>query len=175
MGWSEIHKMKGVSYRDFFQEGLNGRIIDSHTKNGVFYAAVEHLETKEVRALIVLVQIQRGYYNFAYKWMDESYHPYYYDCPDRILDLLSPTEDKRSNDWRDACREHNRNKPKVGDIVKFKYPWVFRYGRKEDLFVYKGRNTFKSIGICIGMCKLRGWERASYEKINNKTTEGESV
>lgn len=170
MGWIEMHKEKGISYRDFFQEGLQGEIIDSCTKNGVFYGALR-TERQEILALVILVRIQRGYYNFSYKWMDESVHPYYYDCPDRILDLLTPTDIKSANEWRESCRKHNRNKPKVGDVVKFKYPWVFSYGRREDLFVYKGKNIFKSIGICIGNCKLRGWEKASYEKINK--TEGE--
>lgn len=34
MGWIEMHKEKGISYRDFFQEGLQREIIDSCTKNG---------------------------------------------------------------------------------------------------------------------------------------------
>lgn len=176
MGWIEMHKEKGISYRDFFQEGLQGEIIDSCTKNGVFYGALR-TERQEILALVILVRIQRGYYNFSYKWMDESYHPYYYECPDRILDLLTPTEDKCSNEWREICRKHNRTKRnvKMGDVIQFDKPFCFKYGRKEDLFVYKGRNLFKSVGNCIGMCRLKGWENYSFRKISNTTTEGEGV
>lgn len=42
---------------------------------------------------------------WGYKDMCESGAPFYYDCPAGILALLTPTDDKNSNEWRTACRK----------------------------------------------------------------------
>ena len=51
------------------------------------------------------------YIDFYYKHMDESMHPFYYDCPIRLLDLLdklAPATEPASGayKWRAACRAH---------------------------------------------------------------------
>lgn len=163
MGWMELHKERGVSYKEFFQEGLKGEILDSCTKNGVFYGALR-TENQEVLTLVILIRIKRGYYNFAYKWMDESYHPYYYECPDRILDLLTPTDNKPSNEWRAICREKNRNSIKKGDWVKFDIPVKFINGIEKDAFQYAGGKLF----LCNGYkYRISNWKQRPYKKIEN--------
>jgi hypothetical protein len=163
MGWMEVHKESGVSYKEYFQEGMSkGEIIDSCTKNGVFYGAVRIHETQEVVCLVVLIRVQRGYYNFSYKWMDESMHPYYYECPDRILDLLTPTENKYANEWRAICREKNKNAIRKGDWVKFEKPVKFMNGRVKRVFQYDKGNMFTFAGYKY---RIHGWRMMKYKKI----------
>jgi hypothetical protein len=153
MGWTEVHK-EPCSYRDYFNEGLKGSIIDSHTEKGVFYGALRH--EKGVYALVILVRPQKGYFNLSYKWMDESFHPYYYDCPDRILDLLTPTESKGANEWRSICRERNKRKKQVkkGTVIKFTEPIHFTNGIVRDTFQYAGGNRFQYAGYYFN---IRNW------------------
>lgn len=153
MGWLELHKDKGTSYKDFFQEGLKGTIIDSYTKNGVFYGAVQH--DKGISALIILIRHSKGYYNFSYKWMDESFHPYYYDCPTRILDLLTPTDNEASNNWRAICRKQNSMKLWKGDVVVFERPIKFSNGQTLDTFTYVRGNTFTRNGYTY---RIKNWK-----------------
>ena len=47
----------------------------------------------------------RDYYNFGYKDMDETMLPCFYDCPVRILKLLTPTDNANANEWRHRCME----------------------------------------------------------------------
>ena len=75
---------------------------------GVYYAAIRDNRTNEVWALVCLTgTTTTDYYNFGYKDMDESMGPYNYDCPDRILDLLTKTDSESANEWREKCRESN--------------------------------------------------------------------
>lgn len=87
-------------------------------KGRTYYAALEHIiiETgaREVRALVCLVNYNpkaRDGYIFGYKDMDETMGPYECDCPEVILDLLTPTQSDNARQWRDNCRA--ANKPKL--------------------------------------------------------------
>ena len=44
------------------------------------------------------------------KDMDETMLPFYYDCPESILKLLTPTDNKNANIWREKCRKRNKDK-----------------------------------------------------------------
>ena len=101
------------------------KIIKSRMVGSTYYAAVEDIETKQVFAVICLTStnINDGS-NFGYKIMDESWEPFYYDCPKSILNLLTETTDKNALEWRRKCLE-KQNKPKlsdleVGTIIRFK-------------------------------------------------------
>lgn len=128
MGTTCTHKPKGVSVVDFFLDhGVltwpddlphTYRVLDSALVNLTeFYAAVEqvHKETgvRRVWAAVIKVMFIRskrpdrwGHVygeNFCYKDMDETMGPYYHNCPERILKLLTPTDRLYAQDWRDAC------------------------------------------------------------------------
>ncbi|MBR1436187.1 MAG: hypothetical protein IJ584_13880 [Bacteroidales bacterium] len=76
-----------------------------------WYAAVQNKTTGEVRALIVLIHIDRkDHCNFGVNWMNELDGPYYYDCPKSILDLLTPTDNTLALEWRRKCRERLKMK-----------------------------------------------------------------
>lgn len=64
-----------------------------------------------VYAEVILTSVKSSdYFNFCYKDMDETCGPFQCDCPESILRLLSPTENKNANDWRKRCHENNEEK-----------------------------------------------------------------
>lgn len=120
MGWtwyhaSEYTKSGRVSpsreIRKAIKDGIGERqhvITDAFVK-GVYYAAVLDECDGTVWCCICMTSTTTtDYFNFGYKDMDEFMGPYNYDCPDRILDLLSPTDSEWANEWRRKCRENNR-------------------------------------------------------------------
>lgn len=140
MGWTSYHathyKQSGDIDRKaecdgYFLEGLNSgyyRVLKSVMVGSVYYAAVQSLkkyvgkdengnsiyedeQCADVWAAVILTQVDRNdYFNFAYKVMDESMGPCYYDCPASILKLLSPTDSGYALAWRENCRQKMEQK-----------------------------------------------------------------
>lgn len=84
----------------------------------------------------------RSFETFRYKDMSEDVGPMAFDCPARILDLLTPTDSKYANEWRARCRERldrrDANRLSDGDYIRFERPIAFNldWGRTE-------RDTFR--------------------------------
>lgn len=123
MGTTCTNKPKGMPLEQFFIEhGVlrwsddaphRYQVLASSYKAPCFYAAVEqvHKETGERRVWAAVIKITYSRdpdgYGFCYKDMDESMGPCYYDCPAKVLDLLTPTltEHKYARAWRAECRK----------------------------------------------------------------------
>lgn len=100
------------------------RVIKSAMVGSVYYAAVtteKPGKDMEVWAAVFLTcgRVKHDGCIWGYKDMDETMHPYYYDCPASILALLTPTDSKCANEWREGCRrkiaeraERRKNGPK---------------------------------------------------------------
>ncbi|OYU90488.1 MAG: hypothetical protein CFE29_06395 [Bradyrhizobiaceae bacterium PARB1] len=91
-----------------------GRVVDiemSGTNEGnyaaVGYAAVENAEAGTVEAVVLMVQHdpKAGADSYRLKDMAEEEGPVLDFCPERILDLLSPTDDVLALHWRERCRD----------------------------------------------------------------------
>lgn len=147
MGWMYIHKEPGKSIFDTFKEEFPGhenehhkvRLIDCACPNPrEAYLAFEDIDKKtgkrEVFAVVCLLDHQpRDYLNFGYKDMDETMGPLPTRCPERILKLLTPTDNETALKWRERCRENiERQKKwrrvKVGDVLEFERPIRFTNG-----------------------------------------------
>ena len=135
MGWTGTHKDVGLSLDDFFEEELqddNFKFVGkSYSKGNVYYRAMKDIRNNEVFCMVILLKYSRNsYYNFAYKDMTDNMGPYETNCPDYILDLLTPTDNEFANEWRKICRRHNKLKSsiKVGSILRFKKPIRFSNG-----------------------------------------------
>ncbi len=114
----------------------------------VYYAAVEQLlddREREVFALVCLVRYNprdREGYVFGYKDMVEGMGPNEADCPEAILDLLTPTKHPYAIGWRARCRANAearralvaKPKPRPGQSIVFAEPLRFRDGRTLDRF-----------------------------------------
>lgn len=151
----------------YFMEGLNRghfNVVKSSMVGSTYYAAVQAAirsvgkdedgkyiyepipeEERTTFAVVFLTSTNmKDYYNFAYKDMAESCGPCQNDCPRGILDLLSPTNSKWANEWRQACYENIAKKKSksgfknlpVGTIIKVTMPcdtnW-FKQGQEVHL------------------------------------------
>jgi len=119
----------------------------------VYYAAVDHFrhatEDRKVWAMVCLVKYNprdsEGYI-FGYKDMTESMGPCEAECPESILDLLTPTDNHYALEWRARCRENaaarrallNKPSPRPGQFIVFDQPMLFCDGCKLDRFEVVG-------------------------------------
>lgn len=93
----------------------NCKLIKSAMYGSTYYGAIQktNSDTKEseVFAVVVLTSVENNkFFNMSYKDMDETELPFYYDCPESILKLLTPTDNKNANIWREKCRKRNKDK-----------------------------------------------------------------
>ena len=103
MGWDFTKKPTDI--KEFFKneyEFSGNKVLDIEIhKNKEVYIALKIGSTSEVTALVVLLQTgKERNFEFGYKTMDESVHPFYYNCPARIFNLLTPTTSQNAKDWR---------------------------------------------------------------------------
>ena len=84
----------------------SGEVLKSAMVGSTYYAAVRD-NKGEVWAAVFLTcgKSRRDGTIWGYKDMDETMAPSYYDCPKSILDMLTPTDNKNANEWREACRK----------------------------------------------------------------------
>ena len=155
MGWTCALKPKGQSLVRFFKSvgaltwnspHVRQRVLDTALINkNEFYAAVESVNSqtqdKRVFALVILIKrFKNESYNICWEEMDEDMGPCYYNCPERILDLLTPTSNQNALEWRRKCREkldkRGQMPPlKKGTAIKFSSPVKFGYGISVDQLV----------------------------------------
>ena len=153
MGWLYMQSLKGHSgprqYLDaqftFERPEATSKVLWSALVGmRVYYAAVEQIRIasgeREVWALIFLVRYNprdREGYIFGYNDMEESMGPHECDCPETILDLLTPTDRPYAQQWRARCRaaaaarraRAAKPKPRVGQVIVFDEPLAFSDGR----------------------------------------------
>ena len=96
----------------------NQKILKSQMVGSTYFAAVQDESTKETWAAIILTQTQNG--EFFYKDMDETVGPYNYNCPESILKLLSPTENKLANEWREKCYEYHKQQAEKKNAFSYR-------------------------------------------------------
>jgi hypothetical protein len=176
MGWTFTHRPKGITTKDWFQQNLLGdtmRFVDTASKDGVLYGAVEcldnHPEAGTVFGLVVLTKWNsRDHHNYGWKDMVEDVGPGYHDCPNRILDRLTPTESEWAQEWRQACRTRNAERTarptvKAGYTVRFAQPLTFTNGDVLDTFVYEQGSKFR--GPYGGRFHITKWRDRAYEVV----------
>lgn len=125
---------------EFTREGLT--VLKSTMVGTVYYGAIKQEKTGVVFGLVVLTSsYKKGGYNFGYKNIDETCGPVEDRCPLSILNLLTPTDYKHANDWRERCREYHKQKKSptsfanlpVGTKVIWTIPYeYFSVGSKGD-------------------------------------------
>lgn len=176
MGWMFVEKAPGQSIREFFAEEMEGRYPDGSVGRVLDCAVVNMREAyiayerawpdgrREVSAIVCLLSFRpRDMCNFGYKDMGEEMGPLYYNCPERILKLLTPTDNKRALEWRRECWENLRARqarPKLrkGMVIRFEEPVRFRNGDVESEFrVLDPRRLVMTDRSGWNRYKLRRW------------------
>lgn len=149
MGWVSFPMRQKA--KDWFKQDieLNGRyeVLDTAiVKRNTLFAAVKDLNTEQVFACIYLLRWSpKSDYNFSYKAMDETVGPYNYDCPKRIMDLLTPTDNDFANQWREKVRMYHKMNDilkKPNTTIKLNKPVEFTNGLKFSYFKKEGRKIF---------------------------------
>lgn len=171
-GTREMTAKEFVTQQVFTPGSDKCRLVDISVTGSVAYCAVQiNSDPSVVFALVVKLSRDRGDWN--YRDMDEGMGPHYWDCPARILDQLSPTDDQTSLDWRRKCREvlaakKTKKTPKHGDIVHLESPIRFSDGAIEAVFTceqmtWSGRRNkvYRRKGDGM-LCRLRGLQRMNY-------------
>lgn len=172
MGWLFTTRPRGESMKDFFSREFNsenGKVLDVALVN-FREAYIAYRLQDEVIALVCLVQFTpNSYYNIGYKDMEEAMHPYYYNCPKRILEKLTPTQNTSAQSWREACwqriQEREAKQVNDGDLIRFRNPINFTNGYTLDTFrVIKNGNKIRfNSGSFI--CKISNWKERDFEII----------
>lgn len=127
MGWLYTHKDKRTSVAEFFKDRWNTdnetdkcEVIDcAVVKFKTAYMAIRHTRKATGQTVVYAVVALLGYdsksswNNFGYKDIGETSGPCEAQCPERILNLLSPVpvieeffgrkEPSYAQDWRDEC------------------------------------------------------------------------
>lgn len=113
--------------------------------------------------MVALLDYQPKYnFNFQYKVMDETMLPYYYDCPESILNLLTETTNENANVWRASCELNvvmtkALKALKVGDTIVFQNEFSFkRYGKAKTFTLTDKKKLYfiaKEIGIEVKLRK----------------------
>lgn len=119
MGWLYQDTLDGHSspkaYLDaqftYSRPAQGARVLASAVVRGtVYYAAVElHCSGEEMQVIGVVCLIDHNPRAadgmiFGYKDMDESMGPCESECPQAVLDLLTPTDAPYARAWRERCR-----------------------------------------------------------------------
>lgn len=155
MGWTTTHKEKYISAKEYIEKNLlvwtsndyQYKVLDGGVvKFRTYYGAVEKVEkatgVREVFAVVILLSYYKNeYHNFGYKDMCETMGPVQAECPARILNLLTETDNEYAKEWRQRCWNkinQRKNKPK---IVKDN---ILKYGGKEyKVLENLGRRGYK--------------------------------
>lgn len=196
MGWWGLHREPGVTHAEFFRERFSykdspeaGLVDIKGAGFGTAYAAVRHPKGYVFAVVIQMRWSRDAEHNFYYRADDESVGPVRRNCPQSILDQLTPDEeliDKWSGlwgadgywrQWREDCRKNlsKRKKLPSGSILKFSHTFSFSNGEERDTFelnrerTYRGgtRVVFTPPGSTFPRYQIKGWRQLEYEVIEN--------
>ena len=176
MGWEVMERPANV--KGYLEEQINyetdrikSRCLAIALNLDVVYAAVEHIHKdsgrREVWAEVIHIKYTPGNerYNFAYKEMTEHMDPGRYSCPEKILDLLTETDNERAIRWRARCRARLERRTKVGDVIEFREPVEYSDGsccQRFTIVLVPGRRRRRALrGDDGGLYRIRVLDRRS--------------
>ncbi len=108
MGWTAGYLQGPFSARAAIEFDLGAefaaRVIDTHRRGRVIYAAVRASNGRDVFALVLLTERDDGV--LFTKPVSEDMGPAEDHCPARILDQLTEPSNEHAREWRARCAEH---------------------------------------------------------------------
>lgn len=108
MGWLFCSPSKQDMVRKLKTDGYlfdpeKATILKTATVGNALWMAVKRRDTGEV--FISLSLLSQHNKQWGHKDLDESVHPYYYDCPLSLLELATEPVDEQAAEWRERVRE----------------------------------------------------------------------
>lgn len=183
MGWTTISKYElknektdGIKQflMDEWERNSDYEVVGCSKVGSTVYMAIKRSDGV-VFANIVLTSFSS--YDFEWKEMQETMMPYKFDCPKKILDMLTPTDNEYANDWRQRCldaKAKTRQKFNDGDIIQFDDTISFTNGYESDKFVLcvNGRKTtfskyYEGSEHRVSAFRITKWKQKEFKVIGN--------
>lgn len=185
MGWlfSHYESKKDLANKLVKQVEESKALYLGHSLVGnILYVAIQYVKEEETLVANEVVKLnkpvsciliyklehnRKDYYNWGYKDMDESMHPYYYACPLKLLQItdLHKPDNENSKTWREEVVKYHKAKKELkaitynkGDIVRFKEketPYIREDIRSEDFTVYGKRGNGYILQCSKGLFKVK--------------------
>jgi hypothetical protein len=177
MGWTSFRVSPSQKTVDLVISQINSvtttrswEVVDHSMRGNVFYGLVKRtkFDTNEVEYFAVVYLTSRRNGEFGYKDMDESMGPYYYDCPNRILnklEVLSPNPSECAKKWRDTCRQKQSTKSvkiENGQTITFKNELNFRVFKENTFKVVKVGAKVRFIAMNGTRCQITKWKEREF-------------
>jgi len=137
---------------------------DGFNFSNVIYAAYQ-LPSSQVIGMVIGYKYYPKDREVVHKEMTENEHPYFYECPNNILDMLSETDNENALEWRANCREFNAQpKPKkLEDGDKVRFPGGFGTLSADEVFTVQKRGRTIRFQSGYVTYNLKGWRKKTYE------------
>lgn len=110
MGWLFCRPSKETLISHLLDPALynTGKIIDHSVRGNHLWVLHEgNIDRKRI-VLLFLMGANGG--QWGYKDMEETVHPYYYDCPLRLINAATEPMNEWSRDWREKVRAYHAKK-----------------------------------------------------------------
>ena len=152
MGWLYYKNSKDQLVKDLLDPAKysSATITDHSLRGNHLWVQIEKNDTKErLIVLFLLGSSGRTFQNWGYKDMDETMHPFYYDCPLRLIDTATEPLNESSAEWRNKVRTYwerkkSTSKPVCGMTVNY-------CGTQYQLRIPLGRRGWDVVRISDGM------------------------
>ena len=159
MGWTSylVHGKvnRKVECDNLYANEKHMKLLKSALVGSTYFAAIRFIkefdellgdyvdvpeQDQKVKAFIILTSIKTDHSGtwFSYKDMSEECGSYDYQCPDSILNLLTPTSSQYANDWRNGCRRYQQKKK---DLRKAPYGTRIEVSINEDMIVFEKKKN----------------------------------
>lgn len=173
MGWTYMNNVPKDA-KAFLDKEMGGNLLASAKVGREYYAAVKSRVTDEVFAVIAVLDSKDG---FGFKLMDETMGPYFYNCPDKILKLLTPTDNTFALKWREQVMKFRTMKTAAkniqnGNVIKFDEQISFGpYGYEDTFTVSKRGSVVRFYMEKNGMlCRITKWNTRPFTIQHKATT-----
>lgn len=127
MGWSSGNIHSFGSMKEFVNQfnteygtNIKRKVLDyAVVKRTNLYVALQidtldmSTQTWNTYVTCSMVMFKFNKYEYAYQGFSEIAGPYMYDCPERILKLLTPTQDVSALEWRSSCYQRLADKKTI--------------------------------------------------------------
>lgn len=115
MGWDSNSNWKTkadvvASQLAMYRSSTTYQVLDFKSTKSGLWIVVGNIETGKTSIVFDLIEKQYG--SYSVKGVDESMGPYYYDCPAKFLDMVSPDIAYGFNtQWRSRWKLYNKHNP----------------------------------------------------------------
>jgi hypothetical protein len=110
MDWiSSGHKYKAPFVKDILAE-MGDRVIDHALVGNHLWTVFR--DDSSGKLMVGLHVLEKQYGRWCRKTLDESMHPYYYDCPLWIIKAADAPVSEKAAEWRNAVAKWRKEKAK---------------------------------------------------------------